>query len=1364
MYKRTFILATVAVLAMVSCAKELQQTVPDSFGSTDVHSLSVGIEAGEYLPTDATKASMNAIVRVDWKQGDTVSVVNATTGKILGGCLKADSDGAVTTFSGNVSGTLNKNDKLYYIFPALDVQGETPFSEQEISLKAQTYDATKPNEVCFHGYAEDTYSGDNSIETHISKSIKFNPVTAYVHLNMANIPAKNADLTSIDLSNVNGGFKWVLENTTVSAQSYLEDQGISVTCSNTKISQSGNAVVRFAVPASPATEEARVLTVNKPYSLSNYSQVERRAAAYYNQLYSTWVSSNVEVDDKGTEVNVKIDNGGSTESAEAALPVMEAFKSGKTEGTKIEMGGVGTVIFDQTASEKILGNAEDAGSTNVFFKVEDVTKEADVQNKNIVYEVTMKTVDEQGVEVFSEDKAEGVATVQVPLGDNVLDVQSVQLLNAEGQPIEGGVVDNSITFDLSSRILTFKVVHFSKYAITYTERTQPITAVAQIGERNYETLSSAVAAAQNGNTIKLLCDCMDAEGIIVPGGKNFTLDFGGHTYKVTKDLAGSTGTKNQCFQLLKGSTLVFQDGTITTSCAKLGINSYSDLIVKDVTVDMSQTSATGQVACLETCNGSISLQGNTSLKTKNDQIAVLALYWPNGVYGDINVELNTTGEVKGLMAYGSYQVQDLSTVAQHSHVAIKNGKYDVTFDMDNLENYDFKIYGGVFKTSPDTKYLAPNHEVVTNTDSETSASYPHKVQQKPYVAQIGDTKYFTLAAAVAAVPANTQTTITMIGNDYYEVNNPITIGKDLNVVLDLNGKTVSAVAPSGYGSALFTNNGALTINDSGSEGKLLMLANSPDGREIPGYASNTVTNNGKLVVNGGIIENQTTSSAGQACYPIDNITNGGLYSPTVEINGGQLIAKSNAALRLFCNSTTKENNVKINGGEFTALYYAVSMQNSDNNGQTANIGNLIIKGGTFEATANEWNCSVACWTKSDAFSISIDGGKFNDNVVIAEGNKSVAITGGLFKYKEFTDTEDGTQYELDNYVADGYAVVDNTDSATKTEYPYTVKFHPVVKIGNVEYANIAAAFAAVPTDGTPTTVTLLENIGSKNGEEIVWKEYDRTFAYTVNDNQNITFDLNGKKIYAKTTVNGYTGFLLVKNGGSLTIKDSAEGGELNYLDGNDNNGGLAISSEGNLTIQSGTIENHTECKASAIQGAIDVHANEWGTPYASHVTFKMDGGVLKSHNDNTLRIYDSSQTGKGTVVFDFEISGGEIYGADAVFIMTQWTKDYCCGTDTYMNNINASVTGGKFVTKNGIRVVGNVGDDNNKNYMAIKINVSGGDFTILSSKESKHRVNNVAFQESAGWTSTEESTQHLRSYSEVIWTASEPKYETPAQQ
>lgn len=1049
MLKKYFIMAIAAVFALVACTEKFDEPGILPAGSDNVHTLSVGIEAGTYTPAEGgTKASMEAVIRVNWTANDEVSVVNATKGKILGGCLKAQEGGTSVVFEGTVTGTINQGDKLYYIYPKLagNTDAETEFSTDGYnqSLANQTYNGNDPGKVCFYGYAEDVASTNT-----VSKKIQFNLVTSYAHLNMANLPAKGADLSSLDISNVNEGFTWTLSDATLTAAPYAGSNSISVDCTNSGISQSGNAVVRFAIPSSAASEQDRVITVNNAYKNKNYTKAELLSSSYHNQLYTSW-ESNVSVTSQTGKTEVTITNEGSTEVAEGVLPVEQAFDV--TKPTEIGIGGVGTITFNETATSNIKSNA--SGSTEVFFKIEDVTETQQVQNANLVYEITMKTVDGNGTEVFSKDNAGtgSEATVVIELGQSVQSVESVSLVDENGNPITGDAVKN-VNFDSQTGKLTFTVVHFSKYAIKYTTKAEPESGyVAQIGGRKYETLASAIAAAQNGNTIKLLCDCMDAEGIIVPEGKNFTLDFGGQTYKVTKDLAGSTGTKNQCFQLLKGSTLVFQNGTITTSCAKLGINSYSDLILKDVTVDMSQTSATdAQIVCLQTCNGNTSLQGNTNLIAKEDRLAILALYWPNA-YGDINVELNTTGEVKGLMAYGSYQVQDLSTVAQHSHVAIKNGKYDVTFDMDELENYDFKIYGGVFKASPDTKYLAPNHEVVTNTDSETSASYPHKVQQKPYVAQIGDTKYFTLVAAVAAVPAN-----------------------------------------------------------------------------------------------------------------------------------------------------------------------------------------------------------------------------------------------------------------------------------------------------------------------TPTTVTLLENIGSKEGDVINWEEYDRVYVYTINKDQNVTFDLNGHKIFAKTTVNGETCFFRVENGGTLTIKDSSEGGELNYLDGNDNTGGFVICSAGNLTIEKGTIENHTVCNNSSIQGAIDVHANEWGTTYyADHVTFKMNGGVLKSYNDNTLRLYDSSQTGTDYVVIDSEINGGEIYGKDAVFIMTQWTKTYCTGTDTYMNNINLSVKGGKFVTNNGIRVVGNVGENNNKDYKAIKINVSGGDFTIYNSE--MYRVNNVAFQSSSSWESTDSATENLRSYTEVSWTAAEPTYTTPAQQ
>ena len=79
--------------------------------------------------------------------------------------------------------------------------------------------------------------------------------------------------------------------------------------------------------------------------------------------------------------------------------------------------------------------------------------------------------------------------------------------------------------------------------------------VAKIGDTEYPTLAEAITAAGNGDTIKLLKDVTDGDGVIVPSGKNFTLDFDNHTYTVTQNLAGSTGTKNQCFQLLKDTSL-----------------------------------------------------------------------------------------------------------------------------------------------------------------------------------------------------------------------------------------------------------------------------------------------------------------------------------------------------------------------------------------------------------------------------------------------------------------------------------------------------------------------------------------------------------------------------------------------------------------------------------------------------------------------------------------------------------------------------------------------------------------------------------------------------------------------------------------
>ena len=81
------------------------------------------------------------------------------------------------------------------------------------------------------------------------------------------------------------------------------------------------------------------------------------------------------------------------------------------------------------------------------------------------------------------------------------------------------------------------------------------TGVASVNGVSYATLKEAIDHVGSGGTITILKDIPDAVGISVPSKKNFTIDFGGHTYTLAGPGAGSTGTETNAFQLLKNSTI-----------------------------------------------------------------------------------------------------------------------------------------------------------------------------------------------------------------------------------------------------------------------------------------------------------------------------------------------------------------------------------------------------------------------------------------------------------------------------------------------------------------------------------------------------------------------------------------------------------------------------------------------------------------------------------------------------------------------------------------------------------------------------------------------------------------------------------------
>ena len=111
---------------------------------------------------------------------------------------------------------------------------------------------------------------------------------------------------------------------------------------------------------------------------------------------------------------------------------------------------------------------------------------------------------------------------------------------------------------------------------------------AAIGETKYDTLANAIAAAKDGDTVKLLANC-NGNGIQIAeekfSNKGLTIDFAGHTYTVDGTTVGSPNSTTNGFQLLKGNKITMKNGTLYSRKAYILIQNYSSLTLEKMTLD-----------------------------------------------------------------------------------------------------------------------------------------------------------------------------------------------------------------------------------------------------------------------------------------------------------------------------------------------------------------------------------------------------------------------------------------------------------------------------------------------------------------------------------------------------------------------------------------------------------------------------------------------------------------------------------------------------------------------------------------------------------------------------------------------------------
>ena len=272
------------------------------------------------------------------------------------------------------------------------------------------------------------------------------------------------------------------------------------------------------------------------------------------------------------------------------------------------------------------------------------------------------------------------------------------------------------------------------------------------------------------------------------------------------------------------------------------------------------------------------------------------------------------------------------------------------------------------------------------------------------------------------IKAGAKETTIVLDRDYTE---SITIGKDQNIILDLNGWTLTYDSNS-WNSATILNNGNLTIKDSVGGGKI----DNTDVQGVPIH--NTAT--GNLTIESGTITRSKENGIkpepygeGNSCYTIWNegtmtikggrVENNGSYSSNICNGYGENQGTLTIEDGEFIGGKTTVNNkptgtLIINGGTFT----------NESGNVVKNENSTTLNGGTFNGTikniSNNFNVGAGIFTDE-----SLVNEKIDDGAIVTKYGDQYGINDSAYELGEIA-ANNGDAIEIVSLPEDGYAISD----------------------------------------------------------------------------------------------------------------------------------------------------------------------------------------------------------------------------------------------------------------------------------------------------------------------------------------------------
>lgn len=624
------------------------------------------------------------------------------------------------------------------------------------------------------------------------------------------------------------------------------------------------------------------------------------------------------------------------------------------------------------------------------------------------------------------------------------------------------------------------------------------TEVAEVSGVKFATLAEAIAAAKDGETVKLLADA--TEDVVVD--KNITLDLGGKTLTGTNSGKPTVSIQN-------GATATVKNGSVigTSSFYNIQNNGTATFETLIATAGNTGSSMIDNWGTLTINSGEYS-GGLNVVKSEEGSTLVI-----NG--GKFTLNYSTSGYTGVILTYGDTTItggefiQSLETHGRWNHPQVvatgvvegytattkvtggsftnKSSSEGIFRGIGKGTSDNFEVSGGTFNKSISEGFCADGFIPTKQADGT------YGVKEGKYVAKIGSKNYETLADAIRL--ATNGKTVTLLDN----IDGNFEIASAKKITLDLNGFTLNG--GTGTAKAAITNKGTLTIKDSSAAktGTIKRNDNGVEG-ETSYYViqnlgtmtieqANVVNNSGyrktnpsgsmigsSLICNGDNDEGATLTIKGGKLTQTNFIAIKNGANGTLVVNGGEITSNHSAVQNWF--------NAELTGGTIRGQLWTDAWKEGESVGNTVIGGNVDYEGEIVmdvtgstkpELKVNGGNLSVTNWRVTTACAKL--GGK-------------PAVSGGTFANAVPAE-----------YCAEGFIPTQNEDGT------FGVKVVYVAKIGDNGYETLQAAFDAAKTGDTVKLLT------------------DITLTAQVNITKalnGLTLDGNGKTITCATTTDVFT--------------------------------------------------------------------------------------------------------------------------------------------------------------------------------------------------------------------------------------------------